>query len=321
MTKHMKKIREYWEKKYGPLIIWSFCQYHGGYKRQVEGGINSPASMGTMFLFEKHFLFISDVFDNQNEWDLVIPFDTIITDGWKQKSSDLEDDENIGMIQKSRGENFLVIPFYDKNKIFHKPKFGIHWSPFPRKVVGCASIFRGGGLTKFNQKFYDLFLEFKEFDVSSKTIEQSEDEKIIYELLNKDEHKTVEYKAQEFISDPDKIARLFVALANNKFVEEQYGGQIIVGIENDTKKILGVKYSSKHEEHFMNIARDKCVPPIEPIFKKILIESKIVYLITIPKMTKIPYQLKTTKGNIHLIRIGSTIREPYPDELSKLYSD
>ncbi len=321
MTKHMPRIKKHWEKKLGPLILWSFGQYYGGYKRQVEGGIRSPASMVTMFLFKKHILLIADVFDSQNKWELVIPFKSILTDGWKQKSNNLEDDVNIGLIQKIKGENYLVIPFYDKNKIFQEPKFKIHWSPFPKAVVGCASIFRGGGLTKFNQKFYDLLLEFKKSGISSKTMEQSKDEKMIYQLLNEDEHKTVEYKTQEFISDSYKIARVFVALANNKFVNEQYGGQIIVGVEDETKKILGVKYSSKHEEHFMNIARDKCMPPIEPIFKKISIESKIVYLISIPKMTKTPYQLKTSKGNIHLIRVGSTIREPTSDELLKLYSN
>jgi len=152
-----------------------------------------------------------------------------------------------------------------------------------------------------------------------RSIKDMNSEKRILSILKQGEGKTIEFKTQEIISDGHKLAKLFVAFANNKSIKEEIGGQILVGIKDESKKVIGVKYESKHEETIMNIAREKCIPPIEPIFEKVEVDKKVIYLISIPKMTNLPFQLKTKEGNVHFIRVGSTVRPPTPDELSNLY--
>jgi len=110
-----------------------------------------------------------------------------------------------------------------------------------------------------------------------------------------------------------------VSFGNNKFVSENFGGIIVVGIDKDGNY---EDFESKqgHEEFVMNIARDKIIPPMKPKFE--LIESgdrKKVYVITIPKMVTTPYGLKTDEGNVYKVRAGSTVRTASPEELRELH--
>lgn len=132
---------------------------------------------------------------------------------------------------------------------------------------------------------------------------------------------TLDFKLKDILSDNHKIAKLMVAFGNNKFVSEDFGGIIVIGVNNETKDIEGLEYDPKHEEHIMNIARDKCTPSINPNFEKVDVDGKTVYVITIPKMTSTPYQQITREGNVHWIRVGSTIRQPTFNELSSLYTN
>ena len=132
---------------------------------------------------------------------------------------------------------------------------------------------------------------------------------------------TLDFKLKDIISDTYKIAKTMVAFGNNKFVSEDYGGRIVIGVNDKTRMIEGVEFDPKHEEHFMNIARDKIVPSMNPNFEKAEVDGKTVYVITLQKMLSVPYQQITKEGNVHWIRVGSTIREPTYHELSLLYNN
>ena len=133
------------------------------------------------------------------------------------------------------------------------------------------------------------------------------------------EGQTIDFKSYDILSHAHDLAELMVAFGNNKFVSEDYGGKIIIGINNQ-KEIEHFEAKQGHEELIMNVARDKCSPSIHPEFQDVKVDDNHVYVITIPKMTEIPFQLIGKDGKTHRIRIGSTIREPNSQELEKLYS-
>lgn len=78
-----------------------------------------------------------------------------------------------------------------------------------------------------------------------------------------------------------------------------------------------MKAKKGHEEHIMNIASDKCDPSLAPKFQKIGIPKKgDVYIIRVTERQG-PYHAVRTKGGYRFfIRVGSTIREIPPSELS-----
>lgn len=133
------------------------------------------------------------------------------------------------------------------------------------------------------------------------------------------EDQTMDRKSIGIISHTEDLAELMVAFANNKFTSHEFGGRIIIGIDKNGN-MDNLTAIQGHEELIMNVARTKCIPSLSPQFEKISYKGGVLYIITIPKMTDVPYQLKTEKGNVHKIRVGSTIREPTYEELRKLYS-
>ena len=133
------------------------------------------------------------------------------------------------------------------------------------------------------------------------------------------EGQTQDFKSYRILSHAYDLAELMVAFGNNRFVSEDFGGRIIIGVNNKTRKIEKFKAKQGHEETIMNIARDRCYPSVIPTFQEVSVDEKSVYVITIPKMTETPYQLITKEGKTFRIRVGSTIREPTQNELEALF--
>jgi len=74
----------------------------------------------------------------------------------------------------------------------------------------------------------------------------------IQELIHKPESKTLEFKRD--ISSPEKIIRTIVAFANTA------GGTILIGIEDGSKKIIGIPDPLEQEERLANLISD-CISP------------------------------------------------------------
>lgn len=316
LFKRQKELEKELESQYGKIITKSFCQYWGGYRRQIEGGLLSPASMGMMYLFKKFFLFRSDVVRNRNYWEIVIPINSIITENWNPKKHE-EKESTLGVRvfeEKGFGKKRFVVPFIDDSGIKHEPIFTVIGNFAPKKAVGVSSWWGGGGFTKWMQQFYDVILENKK-QITEATEVKYEIEKWIEEW----EGQTLEFKREDILNDSFKLARSMVAFANNKSVSGDVGGRIVIGVNNQTHVIEGIKSKAGHEEYIMNIARDRCLPPLTPDFEKINHKGKTLYIISIPKMKRTPFQLKAKEGNIHLIRVGSTIRNPSAEEIAELY--
>lgn len=160
--RYAEQIELEFEKRFGKLVIKSFAQYYGGYKRQAPGGIVSPINPGMMYLFKNYFVFAADTAKKENYWEIVIPMGSIIDDDWQRNelNENKFNKKSVGIIHES-GKKLFLIPFIDDNGIYHEPKFGIMSVPGWKKALGCAAAFGGGGMTKWNQVFFDTRVEWK----------------------------------------------------------------------------------------------------------------------------------------------------------------
>lgn len=125
-------------------------------------------------------------------------------------------------------------------------------------------------------------------------------------MIDKGENSYVEFK-EEGVKSKD-LAGEIVSFANME------GGTIIIGVSDD-REILGV-YSDDIEEQIMNICRNNCIPNIIPIYQELIIDSKKVVILTIPKGSNKPYY---TVDNKYYIRVGSTKRIASREELMRRF--
>jgi len=135
---------------------------------------------------------------------------------------------------------------------------------------------------------------------------------LVDDLIRSGEGLTVDFKRLEIISNSVKLAALMVAFGNT------CGGRILIGV-NDDGSIEGMREKKEHETHIMNIARDKCAPPIIPEFSVSRKEGGDIYVVKIARYRKIPYAVITGEGNVYFIRVGSTVRLASPNELALLF--
>lgn len=131
-------------------------------------------------------------------------------------------------------------------------------------------------------------------------------------LIKQGEGLKLEFKKKDILSNITKLAREMVAFANTE------GGRILIGI-NDEGNIEGMKGKEGHEAFLMNIARDKCSPPISPSFEIVETYKGDVYIVTILKFEHYPHALKTRSGRVYFVRVGSTVREPSSSKLQTLF--
>lgn len=129
----------------------------------------------------------------------------------------------------------------------------------------------------------------------------SEAKNMLVELISKNEGKTFELK--ENAKSVMNILKTIIAFANTA------GGTIVIGVEDKTKKILGVENILQEEERLMNVVADS----IEP---QLLIDIEVVnhldyelLVIHVPYLSHGPYFYKSVGiNNGTYIRLGSTNR-------------
>lgn len=134
----------------------------------------------------------------------------------------------------------------------------------------------------------------------------------IYKLTRQGEGERLEWKDSRTLKDPFKLAKSMTAIANQK------GGLILIGVKDDGT-IEGMKGKKGHEEHITNIATERCNPPIRLTFQSVRVSREsCVYAIAIPRRkSSMHHGVKTKEGLVYFIRVGSTIREMLPHELTR----
>ncbi|HDM77022.1 MAG TPA: tetratricopeptide repeat protein [Deltaproteobacteria bacterium] len=121
------------------------------------------------------------------------------------------------------------------------------------------------------------------------------------------ESQTTEFK-REFSTDP--IRQTMVAFAND--YSEAGGGVIIIGVDPDTRSVVGLKGDPEETlRRITGLCRDgSIVPTIAPEIYHLNVAGKTVAVVEIKRSERRPHRA----NNICYIRIGPTTRKATPDE-------
>lgn len=123
---------------------------------------------------------------------------------------------------------------------------------------------------------------------------------MLEELLIRSESKTLEFK--ENAHSLSKIIQTVIAFANTA------GGILVIGIQDKTKKIVGLKNILQDEERIANAISDSISPILLPNLQFISYRGRDILIITIPHSPG-PFHLKDKgEGNGVYVRVGSTNR-------------
>src|SRR5689334_13405642 len=123
---------------------------------------------------------------------------------------------------------------------------------------------------------------------------------MVEEILKGNEGKILEFK--ENLRSLPGIIKTIIAFANTA------GGIIVIGIEDKTKKIIGVENPLAEEERLASVINDSIAPLLMPDIEIQAYGTKELIIINVPHVIG-PCYLKTAgieKGTY--IRLGSTNR-------------
>lgn len=145
------------------------------------------------------------------------------------------------------------------------------------------------------------------------------DIKRLISLINKDEGPKLDFKLKlELWNETGKkeLTKDVCAIANSKGGR----GHIIVGIEDKTKRIIGIKEEDMFkEEQVQQIVTTRCEPPIPLEVEFLTIESKKIGIISIYDGEQKPYQVRD--NGAFYIRRGSTTDTMRKQELIALFEE
>lgn len=141
---------------------------------------------------------------------------------------------------------------------------------------------------------------------------EDKESNLISRLIADGESQTVDFKKSGILSNSIRLAKLMTAFANSN------GGRILIGVCDDGS-IEGMKSKKNHEEHIMNLARDRCDPPLIPTFSLITKPEGDIYVIKVSRYRIFPHAVKTQTGKVYFMRVGTTVREATTTELALLF--
>ena len=132
----------------------------------------------------------------------------------------------------------------------------------------------------------------------------------LLELLRNNENSEVEFKRDDI--ENHELAEELVAFSNLE------GGMVLLGVE-DSGAVSGI-IRDNLEEWVMNACRDKIRPAIIPSYSIIQdVElGKDVAIISVPRGNNVHSKWHNNR-HMYFIRVGTTNREPTPEELSRLF--
>jgi ATP-dependent DNA helicase RecG len=121
------------------------------------------------------------------------------------------------------------------------------------------------------------------------------------ELLTQPEGKTLEFKRD--LSARDGILKTLIAFANGA------GGTLIIGVEDQTKKVLGIKESSKGEEFLASIITASISPRLLPEIRIASLGNNNLIIVQVYPSSSRPHFLQSLGADQGIfVRVGSTNR-------------
>ncbi len=133
----------------------------------------------------------------------------------------------------------------------------------------------------------------------------------VSKLLNQREGKTLEFKRD--ISSPRNILKTVVAFANTA------GGILLIGVDNKTRKAVGIADPLEAEERLCNMIADAIMPRVVPNVEITTIEGKTLLLVEVFLSGLRPHWLKSEGSEKGVyVRLGSTNRQADRELIAEL---
>lgn len=137
-------------------------------------------------------------------------------------------------------------------------------------------------------------------------------------LLESDEGPKLDFK-QEISLDTDgekkELIKDVIAIANSRGGR----GYIIFGVEDKTKRIVGIDSKNITEEKIQQIISSRSDPPVSTKFEVVEYEGKKLGILTIYKSTLRPHQM--IQNGVFYIRRGSTTDVAKREEIAAMFEE
>ncbi len=123
----------------------------------------------------------------------------------------------------------------------------------------------------------------------------------IEELLTRNEDKTLEFKRD--LTSPRNILKTIIAFANTA------GGTVLIGIDDETKAILGLDNPLQEQERLSNLIADSISPRLIPDVRIINWRGQTLLAVEVFLSSSRPHFLNANKpDNSTFVRVGPTNR-------------
>lgn len=144
------------------------------------------------------------------------------------------------------------------------------------------------------------------------------DEYKLRQLLKKEEGPKLDFKAELNLStegDKKELTKDVIAMANSRGGR----GYILFGIEDKTKRIIGINPADFSEEQIQQIIYNRCDPPIPISVDFFNIEGKTVGALTVYRSSNKPHQM--IQNGAFYVRRGSTTGVARRSEIANLLQE
>ncbi len=144
------------------------------------------------------------------------------------------------------------------------------------------------------------------------------DEYKLRQLLKKEEGTKLDFKAELNLStegDKKELTKDVIAMANSRGGR----GYILFGIEDKTKRIIGINPADFSEEQIQQIIYNRCDPPIPISVDFFNIEGKTVGALTVYRSSNKPHQM--IQNGAFYVRRGSTTGVARRSEIANLLQE
>lgn len=137
-------------------------------------------------------------------------------------------------------------------------------------------------------------------------------------LLKKEEGPKLDFKADFNLStdgEKKELTKDVIAMANSRGGR----GYILFGVEDKTKKVLGINPDDFEEEQIQQVIYNRCDPPVPISVDFIELEGKIVGVLTVFRSCHKPHQMM--QNGAFYIRRGSTTDVARRSEIANLLQE
>lgn len=131
------------------------------------------------------------------------------------------------------------------------------------------------------------------------------------EVLVQHEGKSLEFKRD--VSSPDSLIRSIVAFANGA------GGTVVVGVEDRTRRVLGISDPTKVEEHLANLISDRILPRLVADLHIVPWRKTHAVMVRVFPSSTRPHYVKSEGPERGVyVRVGSTNRKADPAQIEEI---